>query len=146
MSRLILLYLLSLTVRSLVFAAVAELILLRSRRVHVRHAKWALVLCSLFLMPVTDTLLPSAMVPAVVPEVNRSASGIRRLSDTGGSATVPYRKHRFSRTSKRLVESCTHSYRACLLCAALPADARSSGRFSSSRKRNASPCFGYGLG
>ncbi len=69
MSRLILLYLLSLTVRSLAFAAVAELILLRSRRVHVRHATWTLVLCSLFLMPVTDTLLPSAMVPAVVPEV-----------------------------------------------------------------------------
>ena len=69
MSRLILLYLLSLTVRSFAFAAVAELILLRSRRVHVRHAAWTLVLCSLFLMPVTDTLLPSAMVPAVVPEV-----------------------------------------------------------------------------
>src|SRR6185503_8046280 len=45
------------------------LILLRSRRVHVRHATWTLVLCSLFLMPVSDTLLPSAMVPAVVPEV-----------------------------------------------------------------------------
>ena len=69
MSRLILLYLLSLTVRSLGFAAVAQLILLRSRRVHVRHATWTLVLCSLFLMPVTDALLPSAMVPAAVPEV-----------------------------------------------------------------------------
>ena len=69
MSRLILLYLLSLTVRSLAFAAVAGLILLRSRRVHVRHATWTMVLCSVFLMPVIDTLLPSAMVPAVVPEV-----------------------------------------------------------------------------
>ena len=68
MSRMFILYLLSLTVRSLAFAAVAELILLRSRRVHVRHATWTLVLCSLFLMPVADALLPSAMVPAVVPE------------------------------------------------------------------------------
>ena len=32
-----------------------------------RRGLWSFVLC--FLMPVTDTLLPSAMVPAVVPEV-----------------------------------------------------------------------------
>ncbi len=41
---------------------------------------------------------------------DRSASGIRRLSGTGGSATAPYRERRFSRTCKRLVESRTYSH------------------------------------
>jgi len=66
-SRIFILYLVSLTVRSLVLAALTGLFLLWSRKVPVRHAAWTVVLCSVLLMPIADAVLPAAMVPAFVP-------------------------------------------------------------------------------
>ena len=68
MARMFVLYLLSLTIRSLVLAGLTSLILIPIRSVQFRHAVWTVMLCSLFLMPVADALLPS-LVPAPVPKI-----------------------------------------------------------------------------
>ena len=69
MARLLILYLCSLTLRSLVFAALAGLITFRMRSVARRHAVWTAVLGCVLLMPAADALLPAAMVPAGAPEI-----------------------------------------------------------------------------
>lgn len=69
MSRMIILYLGSLTLRSLAIAALVRLSLFRSRTVQLRHAALTLTLCSMLLMPIADALLPAAMVPVAVPEI-----------------------------------------------------------------------------
>jgi beta-lactamase regulating signal transducer with metallopeptidase domain len=65
------LYLLSLTLRSLILAALVGTALIFTKKVQSRHAAWTVVLCFLFLMPIADALLPAALVPASVPEVVR---------------------------------------------------------------------------
>lgn len=69
MSRLLILYLCGLTLRSLIFAAVAGIITIRTRSVVSRHAVWTGFLGCLLLMPLADALLPAAMVPARAPEI-----------------------------------------------------------------------------
>ena len=71
MSRIFILYLFSLTLRSLVLGGLAGLILLKWRSVEFRHAVWTVVLGSMLLMPIADAMLPRALVPASVPEVIR---------------------------------------------------------------------------
>jgi len=69
MSRLIILYLCSLTLRSLVLAALAGLVALRVRSVAGRHAVWTAVLGCMLLMPLADALLPASFIPARAPEI-----------------------------------------------------------------------------
>jgi len=75
MSRMFILYLLSLTLRSLILAALVGTALIFTKKVQIRHAAWTVVLCFLFLMPIADALLPAALVPASVPEVVRPIQG-----------------------------------------------------------------------
>jgi len=75
MSRMFMLCLLSLTLRSLILAALVGTALIFTKKVQIRHAAWTVVLCFLFLMPIADALLPAALVPASVPEVVRPIQG-----------------------------------------------------------------------
>ncbi|HET9943905.1 MAG TPA: M56 family metallopeptidase, partial [Terriglobia bacterium] len=77
MSRIFILYLLSLTLRSLVLAGLVAIAMTASKKVQVRHAVWTLVLCALFLMPIADVLLPAKLVPSSVP---RLAAPIQTLA------------------------------------------------------------------
>jgi len=63
------LYLFSLTMRSLIFAALAGCAAAAIKKVQIRHAIGALALSFLFLAPVADVLLPPAFVPASIPKV-----------------------------------------------------------------------------
>jgi beta-lactamase regulating signal transducer with metallopeptidase domain len=69
MSRMILLYLLSLVLRSAVIGLLGGIVLMRSRRVEFQHAVWTAVLCCVLLMPIADAVLPATLVPAPVPEI-----------------------------------------------------------------------------
>ena len=75
MSRMFILYLLSLTLRSLVLAAVVGAALVVTKKVQVRHAAWTVVLSFLLLMPIVDALLPTALVAPSVPEAVRPIQG-----------------------------------------------------------------------
>lgn len=69
MSRLLILYLCSLTLRSLVLAGLAGVATLRMRSVAGRHAVWTAVLACMLLMPLADALLPASFIPARAPEI-----------------------------------------------------------------------------
>src|SRR5688572_19641277 len=69
MYRMFVLYLCSLTLRALILAVLARLIVLGTRRIEYRHAVWTIFLFAILTMPVADALLPRALVPASVPEV-----------------------------------------------------------------------------
>lgn len=69
MSRMFILYLFSLTMRSLIFAALAGVAAAATKKVQIRHAIGALALSFLFLAPVVDALLPSAFIAASIPKV-----------------------------------------------------------------------------
>src|SRR5689334_20348778 len=69
MSRLIILYLCSLTLRSLAFAAIGGLVTLRMRSVAGRHAVWTAVVGCMLLMPVADAVLPTSLVPVQTPQI-----------------------------------------------------------------------------
>jgi beta-lactamase regulating signal transducer with metallopeptidase domain len=71
MSRMLILYLLSITMRSLIFAALAGVAAAVTKKVQIRHAIWVLALSFLFLAPLADALLPPAFVPASIPKVVR---------------------------------------------------------------------------
>jgi len=69
MSRVFVLYLCSLAIRTLALGILARLVLFATRRVEYRHAVWTIFLWAILLMPVADALLPRTLVPASVPEV-----------------------------------------------------------------------------
>jgi beta-lactamase regulating signal transducer with metallopeptidase domain len=69
MWQLLILYLASLALRSVVLAVLAGLIATRMRSVASRHAVWVVVLGCMLLMPVADFLLPASLIPTRVPEL-----------------------------------------------------------------------------
>lgn len=68
-SRVFVIYLFSLTLRSAVLAAVVGLVLSRSKSVPLRHATLTVMLFLMLLMPVGDALMPPALVSNTVPEI-----------------------------------------------------------------------------
>jgi beta-lactamase regulating signal transducer with metallopeptidase domain len=68
-SHILILYLAGLTLRFLVFAALASLITIRMQNVSARHAVWTGVLGLLLLMPAADLLMPESMVPPQAPKI-----------------------------------------------------------------------------
>ena len=67
MPRVFILYLCSLTLRSLALWILARLVASGIRRVEYRHAVWTVFLFSILLMPLADAVLPRTLVPASVP-------------------------------------------------------------------------------
>src|SRR5258705_8011935 len=63
MSRLLVLYMGSLVLRSIGIAVIAGICSWKMRNVAMRHAVWAAVLGAMLLMPVVDDLLPATWVP-----------------------------------------------------------------------------------
>jgi beta-lactamase regulating signal transducer with metallopeptidase domain len=89
MARAFIFYLLSLTLRSLVLAAFAGLLLMKSRSVAFRHAAWTVVLGSMLLIPIADLVLPKALVPASVPEVIRPIQAFIVVAPESAVQSVP---------------------------------------------------------
>lgn len=99
MARMFVLYLLSLTLRSLALAAFVGPALVLTKNVAVRHAAWTLVLCFMFLMPIADAFLPAALVPSSVPEVIRPIQGVILYS------TIPSPQHVPSGTTSAVAQT-----------------------------------------
>src|SRR5262245_5356236 len=66
MSRMFILYLCSLVLRSLILGGLAGVVLVKCRSVALRHAIWTIVLYLMLLMPLADAFLPTAMVNASI--------------------------------------------------------------------------------
>jgi beta-lactamase regulating signal transducer with metallopeptidase domain len=88
-SRVFVLYLFSLTLRSAVLAAVVGLVLFRSKSVVLRHAALTVTLFLMFLMPVADALMPATLVSSAVPEIVPIQSFRLITSSAQTAAVVP---------------------------------------------------------
>ena len=74
MPQVLVLYLGSMTLRSLCLMAFAGMVTLCLRRVAIRHAVWTVALGSMMLLPIADTLVPTTAVPRSIRQIARQPS------------------------------------------------------------------------
>jgi beta-lactamase regulating signal transducer with metallopeptidase domain len=87
MSQLLVLYLGSLTFRSICIALVAGICSWKIRNVSVRHAVWVVVLGSILLMPAVDYLLPPTWVPARIQQIAAEQPVTFHIVSAGAAAS-----------------------------------------------------------